>query len=157
MNAGCCCRLSLLIAAVDCCCWLLLLIDAAGCCLIAGCGWNTACWMIAGCCWNTAHWMIAGCCWNTACCMIASCCWNAACWPEIPWIIPGYWWYAAKTSLQAKKSLNISRILMIGWWKRVSPRGSRLVDGSKRMNIMVVHWVFRLEWSRVLSFLGESQ
>ena len=33
--------------------------------------------------------------------------------------------------------------------RRVSPRGSKVVGGSKRMNIMVVHWVFILEWSRV--------
>ena len=30
--------------------------------------------------------------------------------------------------------MNISRILMGGSWKRVSPRGSRVVDGGKRMN-----------------------
>ena len=41
-------------------------------------------------------------------------------------------------------------------WKRRSPRGIRLVGGSKRMNIMVVHWVFIPEWSRVLSVLGKS-
>ena len=41
--------------------------------------------------------------------------------------------------------------------RKVSPRGSRVVGGSKRMNIMVVHWVFILEWSRVLSVLGEGQ
>ena len=32
--------------------------------------------------------------------------------------------------------------------RRVSPRGSRVGDGSKRMNFMVVHWVFILELSR---------
>ena len=47
--------------------------------------------------------------------------------------------------------------MMKGKWKRVSPRGSKLVGGSKRMIIMVVHWVFIPEWSRVLSVLGESQ
>ena len=40
-------------------------------------------------------------------------------------------------------------MLMSGRWKRVSPRESRVVEGSKRMNIMVVHWVFILKWSRV--------
>ena len=44
-----------------------------------------------------------------------------------------------------------------GKWKRVSPRGIRLVDGGNRMNIMVVHWVFIPKWSCVLSVLGESQ
>ena len=34
--------------------------------------------------------------------------------------------------------------------RRGSPRGIRLVGGSKLMNIMVVHWVFITEWSRVL-------
>ena len=46
---------------------------------------------------------------------------------------------------------------MIGRWKRVLPRGSRLVDGSKLMNFMVVHWVSILEWSLVLSVLSECQ
>ena len=46
---------------------------------------------------------------------------------------------------------------MRGKRKGISPRGSRLVDGSKRKNIMVVHCVFIYEWSRVLSVLGESQ
>ena len=36
---------------------------------------------------------------------------------------------------------------MEGRWKRVPPRGSRVVDGSKRVNIMAVHWVFILVWS----------
>ena len=44
---------------------------------------------------------------------------------------------------------------MIGRWKRGSPRGSRVVVGSKRMNIMVVHWVFILEWSLLLPVLGD--
>ena len=29
------------------------------------------------------------------------------------WIFPGYWWFAAKTNLQVKKSLKFSRLLMI--------------------------------------------
>ena len=37
---------------------------------------------------------------------------------------------------------------MEGRWKRVPPRGIRVVDGSKRVNIMAVHWVFILVWSR---------
>ena len=41
--------------------------------------------------------------------------------------------------------------------RRGSPRGSRVVGGSKRMNIIVVHWVFLLEWSSVLPVLSESQ
>ena len=73
------------------------------------------------------------------------------------WIFSGCWWFAAQTGLQAEKFSIFFKIVMVGMWKRVSPRGSRLVDGSRRMNIMVVHWVFRLEWSRVLSVSGESQ
>ena len=33
--------------------------------------------------------------------------------------------------------------------RRVSPRRSKVVGGSKRMNIMAVRWVFILELSRV--------
>ena len=32
-----------------------------------------------------------------------------------------------------EKSLNISRMLMGGRWKRVSPRGSKVVDGKQRI------------------------
>ena len=58
MNAGICCWLLLLIAAVDCFCWLLLLIVAAGC----------RCWLlllvdVAGCCcWLLLLVAAAGCC-----------------------------------------------------------------------------------------------
>ena len=38
---------------------------------------------------------------------------------------------------------------MTGRWKRVLPRGDSVVDGSKQVNIMAVHWVFILVWSRV--------
>ena len=156
--AGCCCWLLLLVAAADCCCWLLLLIAAAGCC-----------------CWLLLLVAAADCfCWLLLLLVAAVDC------SESLWIFPGYWWFAAKTILQAKKSLNIfglllkslwiipgcwwkvfeyfqnidekslniSRILMRGRWKRVSPRGGRVVDGRKRMIIMVVHWVFILVWSR---------
>ena len=40
-------------------------------------------------------------------------------------------------------------------WKRVSPRGSRVVDGSKRMIIMAVRWVFILDWPRFFQFWRE--
>ena len=142
----------MLVAAVDCCCWSLLLIAAAGYC----------CWsllMVAAadcCCWLLL--LIAAavrCCWLLLLVAAANCC----CWPESLCIFPGYWWFAAKTILQTKKvfeyfrvvdgkSSNISRILMGGRWKGVSPRGSRVVDGSKRVKIMAVHWVFILVWSR---------
>ena len=40
--------------------------------------------------------------------------------------------------------------------RRLSPRGSKVVGGSKRMNIMAVRWVFILEWPLILFSLGES-
>ena len=122
--ASCCCWLLMLDAAVDCCCWLLLLV-AVDCC------W----WLLL---------LIAAadcCCWLLLLIAAAGCC------PKGLWVFRGYsWWFAAKTILQAKKSLNIfgcwwkvfgyfwvvgekslnvSRILMGGKWKRGSPRGSR--------------------------------
>ena len=119
--ADCCCWLLLLVAAVDFCCWLLLLIAAGGCC----------CWLLL---------LVAA---------VDCCCWlllliaaqkvfeffrnivgdlrlRQICRRKILWIFSGCWWFAAKTNLQAKKSLNISRILTGEKWKRGSPRGSRL-------------------------------
>ena len=51
--AGCCCWLLLLIVAVDCCCWLLLLVAAVDCCcwlllLVAGCFLIAAGILLAG-------------------------------------------------------------------------------------------------------------
>ena len=145
--AGCCCWLLLLVAAVDCFCWLLLLIAAVGCC----CWLLNECWLLLEYC----LFLVAA----VDCWMIASCCKNTACWPESPRIFPGFWWFVVETILKGKMSLNISRLLMkriIEWGfcfefmmrpelKRSSPRGSRLVGGNKRKNIMVVHWVFIAE------------
>ena len=125
-----------LVAAVDCCCWLLLLVAAVDCC----------CWLIAVdcCCWLLLLIAAVGCfCWLLLLVAFAGCC-----CPKSLWIFPEYsWWFAAKTNLQAKKSLNIfgcwwkvfeyfrvvgekslniSRILMGEKWKRGSPRGSKL-------------------------------
>ena len=169
--AGCCCWLLLLIPAVDCCCWLLLLVAVAGCC----------CWLLllvaaAGCC----YWLLL------LFAAVDFCCWDTACWRESFWLFPGYPWFAAKTILQAKKSLNIFaevmkksgwdnfwdclrivsewglsyRNMMRGKWKRVSPRGSRLVGGSKRMIFMVsarenqeqVGWLCKAEFAAKTSF-----
>ena len=127
----CYCRMLLLVAAVDCCCWLLLLIAAAG-------GW---CWLLL---------LVAA----------VDC-------PKSLWIFPEYsWWFAAKTILQAKKSLNIFGLLTKSlwifsgcWWKvfeyfqNIDERkveesfasGKLVVDSSKRMNIMAVHWVSILD------------
>ena len=74
----------LMLAVVD-YCWLLMV--ATGCWMIASCGWDTV-----GC-----FWLLDD----------ASCGWIAACRRKILWIFLGYWWFAAKTNLQAKKSLNI--------------------------------------------------
>ena len=103
--AGCCCWLILLIAAVDSCCWLLLLVVAAGCC----------CWylLIAG---------VDGCCWLLL--LIAQKVFEyfrvvddlrlrQICRRKSLWIFSGCWRFAAKTNLQAKKSLNI-----FGWLKK---------------------------------------
>ena len=111
--AGYCCWLLLLVAAVDCCCWLLLLIAAAGCC----------CWLL----------LIAA---------VDCCCWlllliAAVDFPKGLWIFPEYsWWFAAKTNLQAKKSLNIFGLLMKSlwifsgcWWKVVEYFQN--IDGRK--------------------------
>ena len=115
----------------SCWCWLLLinadswwlLLVAAGCWMIAGCGWDTAvCWKIAACGWDTAGcWMIAGCGWD----ILAGekvfeyfqdtddLRLRQFCRRNSLWIFSGFWWYAAKTILQAKKSLSFSRIMMI--------------------------------------------
>ena len=113
--AGCCCWLLLLVAAVDCCCWLLLLIVAAGCC----------CWLLLlvaavdCCCWLLLLISAAGCwCWLLLLITVVDC------WKSLG-IFPEYsWWFAAKTILQAKKSLNIFGLLMKSlrifsgcWWK----------------------------------------
>ena len=143
----------MLVAAADCCCWwLLLLVAVAG-----GC-----CWLLlvvaaaGGCCWLLLLVVVAVagcCCWLLL--FIARKLFEffrdlgdlrleQFCRRKSLWIFSGCWWFAAKTILQAKgleyfrvvdeKSLNISRTLMGGRWKRVSPRGSRVVDGRKRMN-----------------------
>ena len=114
----CCWRMLLLVAAVDCCCWLLLLIAAAG-----------------GCCWLLL--LVAA---------VDCCCWwllliaqkvfeffqnigddlrlRQFCWRKSLWIFSGCWWFAAKTILQAEKSLNIFGLLLksLGifpeyWWE----------------------------------------
>ena len=111
-------------------------------------GW----WMNADCCW-----MIAGCWWMIAgCWLIAGCSWDAACGRKSLWMFSGYWWFAAKTILQAKKSLNLFAEVMrkinsmrISCWildeikveKRFAS-GSRLVDGDKWMIKLRDHGVF---------------
>ena len=87
--------LLLLVAAANCCCWLLLLVPAADCC----------CWLLL------LVAAIGCCCWLLL--LIAGCGWDTACWRKSVWIFPAYWWFAAKKILQPKKSLNISRILII--------------------------------------------
>ena len=128
MNAGCCCWLLLLILAVDCCCWLLLLVAAAGC----------GCWFLL----LVEGWLL----------LIAAG-WDTACWRESLWIFPGYWWFAAKTILQAKKFLNffaelmrkvdLMRILFqIHDEIEVEKRYASGKQASKRMNKMREYGVF---------------
>ena len=134
---GCCCWLLLLVAAVDCLCWLPMLIVE---------------WLLVA-----ARILLVGRKFIEFFRDIDDLRLSYLCRRKSLWIFSGYWWFAARTILQAKKSLNIFRILMRGKRKRVSPRRNRLVDGSKQMNFMGVHWVFIPEWSRVLSVLRESQ
>ena len=49
-------------------------------------------------------WIFPGCCWFAAQTILQA---------KQSLIIFGYWWFSAKTILQAKKTLNISRLLMI--------------------------------------------
>ena len=187
---GCCCWLLLLVAAFGCCCWLLLLVAAVDCC----------CWLLllmaaaGGCCWLLL--LVAavdGCCWLLL--LVAAvdcCCWllllvaqkvfeyfrnivdylrlRQICRRKSLWIISGCWYFAAKTNLQAKKSLNIFGC----WWKvfeyfrivveeslnifqNIGERkveesfasGKLVVNSSKRMNILAVHWVFILDTSKM--------
>ena len=124
--AGWCCWLLLLIAAVDCCycyCWLLLLVAAAGCC----------CWLLllvaaAGCCWLLLLVAAAGCCcWLLLLVLIAQKVFEyfrvvddlrlrQICRRKSLWIFSGCCWFAAKTILQAKKSLNIFGLLKKSLW-----------------------------------------
>ena len=122
--AGCCCWLLLLVVVAGCCCWLLLLVAAAGCC----------CWLLllivaaGSCCWLLLLVAAADC-----------CCWlllliaqkvfeyfqntvddlrlRQFCRRKSLWIFSEYSWrFAAKTNLQAKKSLNIFGLLLKGLW-----------------------------------------
>ena len=132
-----------------CCCWLLMLIAAAGwLLLIAAAG--SCCWVL----------LLVECCWLLLLVAAVDC----RCWllllAGILWIFPGYsWWFGTKTTLQAKKSLNIleeamkkfgkdkfwnwSKIragitlwkMMRGKWNSILPREIRPVDGRKmKMN-----------------------
>ena len=156
MNAGCCCSLCcwlpLLVAAVDCCCWLLLLIAVAGCC----------CWLLLlvaavdCCCWLLLLIAVAGCCCSLLLLVAAvDCC----CWLENLWIVPD----ANDLRLKffcSRKSLWIysgHRWKVFEYFLSVDERkmeesfasGKLVVDGSKWMNIMAVHWVFLLDFSKM--------
>ena len=125
---GCCCWLLLLVAAVDCCCWLLLLIAAAGCC----------CWLLLliaavdCCCWllllvaaqklfeyfrniidDLRLRQFAGEEVFQYFRVVDDLRLRQICRRKSLWIFSGCWWFAAKTNLQAKKSLNIFG----SWWK----------------------------------------
>ena len=105
--AGCCCWWLLLIAFAGCCCWLLLLIAFADCC-----------------CWKVFEFFRD----------VDDLRLRQFCGRKSLWIFSGCWWKVFEYfRVVAEKSLNISRILMGGGWKRVSPRGSRVFDGRKWM------------------------
>ena len=119
-----------------CWCWLLLIIAdwwwlllvAAGCWMVAACGWDTA-----SCCWVTACWMIAGggvfeYIQDIDCLRLRQFFRGKVfeyfqeiddlrlrqfCMRKRLWLFSEYWSVAAKTTLQAKKSLNHCRILMV--------------------------------------------
>ena len=128
-DAGCCCWSLLLIAVAGCCCWLLLLVAAAGCC----------CWLLLLIAWKVFEYFrdigdlrLRQFCRRKSLWRFSGCCWKVFHYFQVV----------------DEKSSNISRILMRRRWKRVSPRGSGVVDGRKGMNNMAVHWVFILVWSR---------
>ena len=111
--AGRCCWLLLLVNAADCCCWLLLLVAVAGCC----------CWLLLLIARRVFEYFRE----------IGGSRLRQFCRRKKLWIFSGCRWFAAKAISQAKKLLNIFRILMGGRWKRVSPRASRVIDYRKRM------------------------
>ena len=122
--ANCCCWLLLLVAAVDCCCWLI----AVDCCcwlllLVAAVDW--CCWLIAVdcCCWLLLPKNIFEYFRN----IVDDLRLRQICRRKSLWIFSGCWWKVFEYfRVVGEKSLNISRTLMGGKWKRGSPRGSRL-------------------------------
>ena len=94
--------------AAGCCCWLLLLIVAVGCCcrlppLMA----------VAG---RRSSWFLDDCRSLLDYCLVDDCwLWLEFCLESL-WILPGYWWFAAKTIFQAEKSWNISGVPVICGW-----------------------------------------
>ena len=161
--SDCCCWLLLLVAVADCCCWLLLLVVAVDCC----------CWLLL----LTAFVAADCCCWLLLF-ITAAGCWKVfeyfrdvgelrlreVCRRKGLWIFSGCWWFAVKTNLQAKKSSDFFGLLVKSlwifseyWWEeggRVSPRGSRVVDGRQRMNkygcALVIYTQFS-KWPPVLA------
>ena len=153
--AGCCCWSLLLVPAVDCCCWLLLLFAAAGCCcwlllLVAAAG----CWMIAHS-WPESLRMFPGFLWfaikdNSADEEVFEYFQDIVdlrpgqfCRRKSLWIFSGFWWFAAKTILQAKMSLNFFGC----WW--FDFEYFRVVD-EKSLNIfgllMKILWIIPDYW-----------
>ena len=96
-----------------------LLVASAGCWMIAGCGWKNDCWLfllVAGWLLVTAGKLLAGEKVFEYFQDIDDLPLRQFCRLKSLWIIPGFWWFAAKTILPAKKSLNIFGILMICRW-----------------------------------------
>ena len=140
--AGCCCWLLLLVSAADSCCWLFLLVAAniafAGCCcwlllLIAAVGGRKV----------FEHFRDIGDLRRRQICrrkclyfrVVDDLRLRQFCRRKSLWMFSGCWWKVFEYfRVVDEKSLNISRRLMGGKWKRFSPPGSRVVDGRKWMN-----------------------
>ena len=137
----------MVVAAVDCCCWLLLVVVAGCCCWLLLLIAADCCWLllllvaVVGCsCWLLLleYCSLAGKSLNISRLLLICGQDNSAgekvfeffqdtvdlhlrqfCRRKSLWIFPGYCWFAAKTILQAKRSLNSFREKFLArWWRR---------------------------------------
>ena len=102
----------------SCWCWLLLITADCWWLLLVAAGCYCRCFLLlaaAGCCRIAAAWIL-----------VVEDCWSRLgyyllidCWRRSLWTYSGYWLFAAKTILQAKKSSNILAEMMrkFGWDK----------------------------------------
>ena len=132
-RAGCCwCWLLLLIVAAGCCCWLLLLVAAVDCC----------CWLLLLIAAQKVFEYFRD--------IVDDLRLRQICRRKSLWIFSGCWWLAAKTNLQAKKSLNIFGLLMICGQDKFAGEKVfeyfRVVD-EESLNISRI-WV-KVRWKRV--------
>ena len=132
MDADCCWWSFLLVAAANCCCWLLLMVAFAGCC-----------------CWLLLLIAAADCrCWLLL--LIAAAGGRKVfeyfrdiddlrlrqfCRRKSLWIFSGCWWKV----FEFFQNIDERKV------EESFASGKLVVDSSKRMNIMAVHWVFILD------------